>query len=58
MITSPAYVVIKAATEFKDKPNRINEKWQTDFTYFKIKGWLQDQGLGLGHRIIRKRRAK
>ena len=39
MITSPAYVVIKAANEFKDKPSRINEQWQTDFTYFKIKGW-------------------
>lgn len=39
MITSPAYVVIKAADEFKDKPSRPNEQWQTDFTYFKIKGW-------------------
>ena len=39
MITSPAYVVIKAADEFKGKPTRINEQWQTDFTYFKIKGW-------------------
>lgn len=39
MLTSPAYVVIKAADEFKDKPSRVNEQWQTDFTYFKIKGW-------------------
>jgi len=39
MITSPAFVVIKAADEFKDKPSRVNEQWQTDFTYFKIKGW-------------------
>ena len=39
LITSPAYVVIKAANEFKDKPTRINEQWQTDFTYFKVKGW-------------------
>ena len=39
MITSPTYVVIKAAAEFKDKPSRVNEQWQTDFTYFKIKGW-------------------
>ncbi len=39
LITSPAYVVIKAADEFKDKPTRINQQWQTDFTYFKIKGW-------------------
>jgi transposase InsO family protein len=39
MITSPAYLVIRAADEFKDKPSRVNEQWQTDFTYFKIKGW-------------------
>ena len=39
LITSPAFVVIKAANEFKDKPSRINEQWQTDFTYFKIVGW-------------------
>jgi transposase InsO family protein len=32
-------VVIKAASEFKDKLGRVNEQWQTDFTYFKIKGW-------------------
>jgi len=39
LITSPAYVVIKAANEFKDKTVRPNEMWQTDFTYFKIIGW-------------------
>jgi hypothetical protein len=32
LITSPAFVVIKAADEFKDKTTRPNEMWQTDFT--------------------------
>jgi len=39
LITSPAFVVIKAANEFKHKTTAINEMWQTDFTYFKIIGW-------------------
>ncbi|KZK81621.1 Integrase core domain protein [Pseudovibrio sp. Ad46] len=39
LITSPAYVVIKAADEFKDKTTAPNLQWQTDFTYFKIIGW-------------------
>ena len=39
LITSPAFVIIKAADEFRDKPARPNEQWQTDFTYFKITGW-------------------
>jgi len=39
LITSPAFVVIKAANEFKDKTTTPNEMWQTDFTYLKIIGW-------------------
>lgn len=39
LITSPAYVVIKAAETFHTKTVRPNEMWQTDFTYFKIIGW-------------------
>ena len=39
LITSPAYVVLSAADEFKDKTTRPNELWQTDFTYLKIIGW-------------------
>jgi putative transposase len=39
LITSPAFVVIKAADEFKDKTTAPNQMWQTDFTYFKIIGW-------------------
>ena len=39
MITSPAFVVIKAANEFKDKTTAANQLWQTDFIYFKVIGW-------------------
>ena len=39
LITSPAYIVMKASSEFKDKTTRPNQMWQTDFTYFKIIGW-------------------
>ena len=39
LITSPAYVVIKAADRFHTQTTRPNEMWQTDFTYFKIIGW-------------------
>jgi len=39
LITSPAFIVIKAASEFKDKTTAINQMWQTDFTYIKIIGW-------------------
>ena len=39
LITSPAYIVIKAAEEFKDKTRAPNQLWQTDFTYLKIMGW-------------------
>ena len=39
LITSPAFVVIKAANEFKDKTTAPNQLWQTDFTYFKVIGW-------------------
>jgi putative transposase len=39
LITSPAYVVFKAADEFQDKTTAINQLWQTDFTYLKITGW-------------------
>jgi transposase InsO family protein len=41
MITAPAYILMSASDEFKDKTTRINEMWQTDFTYFKVFGWGQ-----------------
>ena len=39
LITSPAFIVIKAAEEFKTKTTAPNQLWQTDFTYLKIIGW-------------------
>ena len=39
LITSPAFMVIKAADAFHTRTTRPNEMWQTDFTYFKIIGW-------------------
>jgi putative transposase len=39
LITSPAWIVMAAADEFKDKTSHIHQQWQTDFSYFKIIGW-------------------
>jgi putative transposase len=39
LITSPAFIVMKAADEFMDKTTAPNQLWQTDFTYFKVTGW-------------------
>jgi putative transposase len=39
LITSPAFIVIKAADAFKDKTTAPNQLWQTDFTYLKVIGW-------------------
>ena len=39
LITSPAFVVIKAADEFRDKTTAPNQLWQTDFTYLKVIAW-------------------
>jgi len=39
LLTSPAYIVMSAADEFKHKTKRVHELWQTDFTYFKVTGW-------------------
>ena len=39
LIASPAFIVIKAANEFKDKTTGPNQLWQTDFTYLKVIGW-------------------
>ena len=39
LITSPHYIVMAASDKFKNPTTRINEMWQTDFTYFKVIGW-------------------
>ena len=39
LITSPAFIVVKAADEFTDKTTAPNQLWQTDFTYLKVIGW-------------------
>jgi transposase InsO family protein len=39
LITSPAFIVIKAADAFKNKTAAPNQLWQTDFTYLKVIGW-------------------
>src|SRR5688572_27362913 len=39
LITSPAFIVMKAADEFKDKTTAPNQLWQTDFTYLKVTSW-------------------
>ena len=42
LITGPAFIVIEAANEFKDKTAALNQLWQTDFTYLKVigLGWM------------------
>ncbi len=39
LITSPAFILLSASDKFQDPTHRINELWQTDFTYFRITGW-------------------
>ena len=39
LITSPAYVLLSAADSFKEPTRRVNEMWQTDFTYFRVLQW-------------------
>ena len=38
-ITSPAYIMLCTADEYRNKTKRVQELWQTDFTYFKMLGW-------------------
>ena len=39
LITSPAFIVIKAAEAFTEQTTAPNQLWQTDFTYLKVIGW-------------------
>ena len=38
-ITGPALQVISASDRFKDPTVRVNQMWQTDFTYLRVIGW-------------------
>jgi transposase InsO family protein len=39
LVTSPVYTVISANDQFEHPTARVNELWQTDFTYFKVVDW-------------------
>ena len=39
LITSPAYIVMSASDHFQHPTRRVNELWQTNFTYFRVVGW-------------------
>jgi putative transposase len=39
LVTSPAFVVVKAADEFHTKTTGPNQLWQADFTYLEVAGW-------------------
>ena len=39
LITSPAFILMKAADRFANPTTALNQLWQTDFTYLKVIGW-------------------
>ena len=39
LIASPAFIVLQAADRFQPPTIRVNQLWQTDFTYLKVIGW-------------------
>lgn len=39
LVTAPAHIVQAASDKFDQPTNRVNEMWQTDFTYLKIVHW-------------------
>jgi len=38
LITSPQFTVMSVSDKFQNPTSRINELWQTDFTYFRVVG--------------------
>jgi transposase InsO family protein len=39
LITSPAFILLRAADQFANPTTAPNQLWQTDFTYLKVIGW-------------------
>src|SRR5712675_954226 len=39
LITSPAFILMKAADHFAQPTTAPNQLWQTDFTYLRVVGW-------------------
>ena len=39
LVASPSYLVLSAKDRFEQPTRRVNELWQTDFTYFKLVAW-------------------
>src|SRR5260221_1112598 len=39
LITSPAFILMKAADRFAQPTTARNQLWQTDFTYLRVIGW-------------------
>ena len=39
LVTSPNFIVMAAAKEFRHPTSRVHELWQTDFTYLRVVGW-------------------
>jgi transposase InsO family protein len=39
LITSPAFILLKAADHFAQPTTAPNQLWQTDFTYLRVIGW-------------------
>lgn len=39
LVQSPAFLMVSAKDKYDNPTTRVNELWQTDFTYFKIIDW-------------------
>jgi transposase InsO family protein len=39
LVTSPNFIVMAAAKEFRHPTCHVHELWQTDFTYLRVVGW-------------------
>jgi putative transposase len=39
LVTSPVYTVVSAKDQFENPTTRINQLWQTDFSYLKVVDW-------------------